>query len=269
MTYQTIEESSQLGSPIELYEFAQGLDSWRYNSSAVDIEYNFKIYKASSIARDRVKGTTDIFKNDISFTFPRSNEFAKQFLGFAAEEVTTVTILRGHADDIAEEYIAYWKGRVVGASASDNEIRVDCESVFTSLKRPGLRAKFEYGCRHTLYSPQCGAGREINSVNGSISDIQGLINISVNAAGSKPDGFYTGGMLQAPDGTLRFIVDHVGIVLTISRPLYSLAVGDDVKVFAGCDHLKTTCKNKFNNLNNFGGFPYIPTVNPFDGNSIG
>jgi hypothetical protein len=33
-------------------------------------------------------------------------------------------------------------------------------------------------------------------------------------------------------------------------------------VTAGCDGLSTTCQNKFNNFNRFGGFLAVPERNP-------
>jgi len=32
---------------------------------------------------------------------------------------------------------------------------------------------------------------------------------------------------------------------------------------AGCDHSVSTCAARFDNLANYGGFPFIPTKNPF------
>ena len=84
----------------------------------------------------------------------------------------------------------------------------------------------------------------------------------------QPDGYYTGGMIVAPDGSARFITAHSGDTVTMARPLASLAGGQTVAIYPGCDHLKETCKNKFNNLDNFGGFPWIPAKNPYSGSSI-
>ena len=42
-------------------------------------------------------------------------------------------------------------------------------------------------------------------------------------------------------------------------------VGQTIVVQAGCDHLPTTCKNKFNNLANFNGFPFVPLEDPHEG----
>lgn len=39
-----------------------------------------------------------------------------------------------------------------------------------------------------------------------------------------------------------------------------IQVGDTATVYAGCDGLRTTCKDKFNNVLNFGGDPYAPSA---------
>ena len=33
----------------------------------------------------------------------------------------------------------------------------------------------------------------------------------------------------------------------------------------GCSKTVSDCKNKFNNISNYGGFPYIPAKNPTQG----
>ena len=47
-----------------------------------------------------------------------------------------------------------------------------------------------------------------------------------------------------------------------------ISLGDDVIAYAGCDKLNSTCHTKFNNIVNFGGFPFIPSDNPFTGTII-
>jgi len=46
-------------------------------------------------------------------------------------------------------------------------------------------------------------------------------------------------------------------VLTQALP-YAPAAGDTFVVYPGCDKSQRTCRLKFNNLANFGGFPYVP-----------
>lgn len=267
MTYATYETSLELGAPIELYEFIQGTQSWRYVSAVDGVTYLTKYYAPSPVKRDRFKQTTDTFKDGLSLAFPRDDAFASQFLGFAPDLVTTVTVLRGHYGDPDVEFQVHWKGRVVGAKTSGSEVVVECESVFTSIRRPGLRARYEYTCRHTLYGRGCNVAAAAHEVSGSVLTLNGLA-IDVAAAALMPDGYYTGGMLTAPSGATRFLVNHTGSTLTLSRLLPELVGGTAVKLYPGCDHLTETCFNKFNNLSNFGGFPFIPSTNPFGGSPV-
>lgn len=268
MSYSAHETSLELGSPIELFEFTQKNKRWFYASCVQDVVFSGQTYTASPIRTSNIKSTPNVFKDGVTLTFPRDNTFANQFIGYPPEDITTITIWRGHYNDAANEYIVYWKGRLVGVKSTGNEIMVECESIFTSIKQPGLRARFEYSCRHVLYGPGCRANREAFKHIGTVQSISGAVNISVSGASLQPNGYYTGGILVAPDDTSRFITGHTGDVVTISRALTTLAGAMSVTIYPGCDHIKETCHNKFNNLDNFGGFPFIPTRNPFDGSSI-
>jgi uncharacterized phage protein (TIGR02218 family) len=268
MSYLTVEQSVQLGRPIELYLFTQGNQKWGFCSAALEVVHGLVTYSPSSIKRDRIKQSTDVFKNGLTITFPLDNKFAHQYIGFAPEEVTTVTIFRNHLTDTSNEFIIYWKGRVVGGSTNEQEIRLDCESVYTSIKRPGLRAKFEYNCRHALYGKGCLLDKENFKYVSTVNSVTGGLVVAVGGATSFADGHFSGGILKAFNGVTRFITAHTDNNITISRPLPELASGQAVTLYPGCDHLRATCKDKFNNLDRYGGFPWIPTRNPFDGSSI-
>ncbi len=268
MTYAAHEDSLEIGTPVELYEFIQGLQRWNYASGSNEVIYLGQTFVPSPVQRDGVKQTTDTFKSPIKLVFPRGDSFASQYLSFAPEEVTTVTIYRGHYGDPDAQFIFYWKGRVVGVQANLNQIEVQCESVFTSIRRPGLRARFEYNCRRTLYAKGCDVNRELHKVQGAIMSITSGLKVDVAEAAIKPDGYYTGGIFLAPGGASRMIVAHTGAQVTLVRPIPGLAAGTTAAIYPGCDHLRETCKNKFGNLDRFGGFPFIPGRNPFDGSSI-
>ena len=63
------------------------------------------------------------------------------------------------------------------------------------------------------------------------------------------------------------MTSHAGSSLTLANPC-ALAVSDAVTLYPGCARNRETCKNKFNNILNFGGWPWIPLRNPFDGRSL-
>jgi hypothetical protein len=58
-----------------------------------------------------------------------------------------------------------------------------------------------------------------------------------------------------------------GGALTIDNIGPGLAVGLVVTAYPGCNRSMTNCI-AFGNLLNYGGQPYIPTVNPMNGNPV-
>lgn len=61
------------------------------------------------------------------------------------------------------------------------------------------------------------------------------------------------------NGVIRTIKNWQNGTISLAQPLPSApANGDTVTVAPGCDKAKSTCLNKFNNLANFRGFPYVP-----------
>ena len=50
-----------------------------------------------------------------------------------------------------------------------------------------------------------------------------------------------------------------GVSLSLMYPLPSaVTTGDGFTVAMGCDHTRGTCQNRFANLANFRGFPFVP-----------
>lgn len=267
MSYDSIDSSVQDGNPIELYDFVCGFDHWRYTSSANTINKGGYDYSPESIRRTNISQSDDITKGSVKITFPLSNSFARSFLNYAPDNLTLLTILRKHLTDSADEYATYWKGRVLKASASGAEVTISCESIFSSLKRQGLRPRFQRTCRHGLYDTHCRVNMASFRLDAVVTSADGR-NLVIGDAASQPNGYYTGGVIRNSDGVWRLIANHVGTAITLSRGFKISPGGTTVSLYPGCDKLKDTCINKFSNLANFGGFPHIPTINPFSGRSI-
>mgnify|MGYP000912059845 FL=1 len=267
MSYIDVETSTASGLPIELYEFARGgVQYWRFNNTDKDVVRSGLTYKTMQVERGKVQQTSDPDKNDLTLTFPRSLQFAVSMLRHSPEEVTTLTIYRGHIGG-GDDFITYWKGRILAVSADGNAITMSLESIFTSMQRYGLRARFEYGCRHSLYAAACGVSEADYKFIGAVSNLDGL-SMEIYGANAQPNGWYTGGVFHWGGHGTRMIASHVGNQLVLNRPLPGLRNGVTVNIYPGCDRRLGTCINKFNNVANFGGFPWIPSRNPFEGSFI-
>lgn len=274
MTYIEYDESVQSGDPINLFLFTRNGVDYRFTDGPLSVVALSETWIAAPISTSAIRQSEDMGRDNIELEFPRDNSFAKTFLSDLIEFPTSVTFYRGYVADPDQEFIVYWKGRISGSTSAGNIIQLTCEPIFTSLRRPGLRARYQRSCRHALYGRGCNVDKDAFKVDADCTAAAGNI-ITVPDAAASPAGYFIGGMVQDSNGVYRFITNHSGSILTLIRPLESLIEDANssagvaaVSLYPGCDHTRTTCENKFNNQLNYGGFPWIPTKNPFGGSSI-
>ena len=269
MTYQQYDESVQDGDPFHLYLFERGSTVFTYTDLAVEYEALSEVWEPVGLISGKVIRDRDFQKSTISIQFPRTNALANSFLFGDLEDRTSVTIYRGYRSDPDQEVIVYWKGRVSGTKTSGQIVTIDCEPILNALRQPGLRSRYTRNCRYALYRRGCNLNQEDFAVAAEATAINGAV-ITVTEAALQADGWYTGGMIKAQDGVLKFIRLHVGDQLTLMSVYDGLveSSGQDIFIYPGCDRLLSTCRDKFDNLNNYGGVPYIPTENPFVGSIV-
>jgi len=245
----------------EVYTFASSVDQI-YNSGTGD-----EFYQKTAIARTEIESKKELTKASVTLEIPLDHPLAKFMLTTYFEQSVTITIF----EDIDGVVSVFWKGRLANIQPSNRSLSLIFESTFTSLRRPGLRATFQRTCRFALY----GKGCNLNPSDFQVSAILSAINsnvLTISEAASQPDGYYVGGMLGAPDGSLSYIIGHVGTSVTVQRVSKSLlsafaltGVTTAILLYPGCDHSRGTCHAKFNNVINYGGFDWIPSKNPFGG----
>lgn len=282
MTYQAKEASLESGQPLYFYEFATSTDTYRFTDSPEDITSQGQLWFSLAITHSEVKSSSEVSKNSLKISFLMATEaFQAQFIGWSPDKLMTFTLFRGHVGEA--EVLTYWKGRLSAVQLDDDTVTITCESIFTSLKRAGVSPRFQRNCRHNLYSTKCGIVREDYALVSLVSSISELV-LTVDEASTESDGYFTGGYIQFGDGTSRQIIAHAGDQITINRASrilsetftssgygngYGLHMGGFyVTLYPGCDRTLATCKDKFNNLLNQGGFKWIPNKNPFGGSSI-
>ena len=262
MSYQNIDTSIHDGEPIELYEFVRGVDVTRMNTGAQDIVDGPFVYRSSPVRRSKTRQGEDPHKDSIKLTLPRGDNFAREYVAEVFEQTTTLTIRRMHRSMTPSEAVVVWKGRIVDTEATGETITITCESVFTSLRRLGLRERFETICRLRLYGERCKANQPSYRVDAEISHHDNYTVLSMMGIGGHENGWFTGGVLEYA-GLRRFIIRHEADVVVLSRRFFSIVAGVEVALYPGCDKSLDTCRNKFDNVDNFGGFPWIPNKDPF------
>jgi uncharacterized phage protein (TIGR02218 family) len=285
MTYSTLESSPSEGRPYFLYQFVEGDQVWRFTSRAIAWTSAGSggaeiTWEPAAIAHGDVVQTSEVERGRLELAWPLSHAFARRFVGPLGSTPVTLTIFRGH-EQVLGETVAHWKGRVVGAEVEGARIMLQAETLFSTLRRAGVRAKYQRLCRHALYGRGCGLDISGFWQTGTVAALGG-VSVNIPEAAAQPDGWLRGGVLRfGPE--LGFVIAHVGALVTLSRPMPLLAsafmdpdldpeTGDplpvQVDLAPGCDLRASTCAGKFANLLNFGGFPEIPGRNPLGGGSI-
>jgi len=262
MSYSSKELSVQDSIPVWLVRFVQGSTTYQYNTCTETLTRLSSSWFAAALILGDIEVTGEIPKSTLSIKLPYNNPLASTFVGYSPDVVTTVTVWRTHYDDT--DVLVCWKGRVLSSVVDGRVVTLNCEPVFTSLKRKGLRRVYQRRCPFAFFERGCNVAPATYKHTLTVTAVAGAV-VTATGAGSY---VLKGGTLQAPDGTIRMIIKQVADVLTLMRPIQSLAVemaehpgGFSVDTFEGCNHDRVACAAK-SNLGNYGGFEGIPDSNP-------
>jgi len=263
-----------VATQVELYRFTeQGSDDiWTVTSADSVQVYGGERYLPVSIDRSGTEIKNDLAKANLTVTLSIDNEMALKWLNDNGELIVGMVIFTKNKAGVTN---VTWKGRLASTIPGATTIQLKFESIFTSLRRPGLRARYQRSCRYTLYGRGCTLDAEDFALTSAVSASPGERTLTCTVASTKPDGFYVGGMLRSPSGAPSYIVDHVGSLIKVQRMSHQLQQSIlagfpfNVKLYPGCDHSRATCNSaKFDNGINYGGFDFIPVKNPTGGSSI-
>lgn len=270
MSFDAIERSTATGRPVELYEFRYGSAKdavYRYTNADSDKTEGGVVYKAIPINRDGYKSSGKTDNATMTIKVSEEADIAELFTAYPPTQPVTVIVRAGHLSDGQKQYLVVWSGRVLSTAKEGNESILTCENTLVSLKRAGLRANWQYGCRHVLYGPGCKASQA------KATRTTTVVRISPSGAIVLPAGwnqdtefaYFKGGMLrwQTDKGTeYRTIRNCTENGISYHGPLRGLEAGMTIAVILGCNHKMNHCQEVHDNILNYGGQPWIPLKNP-------
>jgi len=169
--------------------------------------------------------------------------------------------------------LLWFYGRVAEANIGRSKIALKVKSLMNLLAIQQMpRRLYQASCGHVFGDTMCGydraagknaagasTGNGQGTVTAAVGTTQGLITCTGTVAAIYNEGTVTGAT-GANLGYSRTIANlgngsQIGLFKSF---LYPIAIGDNFTVLPGCDHTASACRNSFNNLPRFGGFPYIP-----------
>lgn len=276
MTYATTLASVFGKSGIWLYEFTRDGTTTRLCSAMSNYTDGSAVtWTAAPVTHTRFRVTSALGRAETEIVFPQSYAFARTYLTDLSYSTNTLTIYHEFKSQSPEERVTKFKGRVIGTRPKFTRLTLIAENRFTENRRKGLSAVMQRPCRHALYHSKDGLGCGLNIASfeaaGSVTALSGNV-ATVSAASSQADGYYSGGVITW-NSKRQMIVKHSGSSLTLLGSLDGLSAAlassgsESVTIAPGCDLTRATCNSRFNNLANFGGFPWM-TESPFDGRTL-
>ncbi len=248
---------------IELYAFESASASFYLTPHEFAVEMGGLRYLSTPLSRSALSLGAEATKTALQLRLPPDHALASHLLSSALSgEVTSITLRVARQSDagVWQPVGTRWLGRVLGIEIADDTAQVACESAQVSLKRIGLRRLYSRQCSHVLYSDACGAAPVSQSAT-----VLSAAGRRVDLVGGTPPALLAalpGGLLQLANGARHMIIGADSVGVELLAPL-QLPAGAVVQLVAGCDHSTAICASRFNNLNNYGGFPHLPNKNPF------
>jgi uncharacterized phage protein (TIGR02218 family) len=266
-TFDTLEKSVESSRPIEVFELTLNSVTYRYTNAEDTLTIGGEDFAPESISRSQLIFGTGASNRSVSITVPRSNGFAQQYYASIPGQPSTARIYRYQRDESPSfnTAVLLFDGLVDTVRASGNgalaEIMVQSEE--TALNRNVPRRTYMSQCNHLLYDGRCQANPSAHNVVGAVTSVSGNVITVTGASASGHD--FTGGYVT-PVSVLdyRLIIAQSGDDLTLLLPFGTDVSGQNVQAFAGCDHIiDSDCALVFDNVENFGGYAFVPNRNIF------
>lgn len=257
------------------FEFASG-EVRHYTSFDIDLAWNGDAYTASGPAFNRSKTRTviglEVDTLDVS-VYPKDTDLLDGLPMIAAARSGAfdgawmrleVAFLDSNFRVIGTDH--RFSGLVADIEPSRTAIQMHVNSALFLLNTQLPRNQYQATCLHALYDGDCGLQRSSWGVAATVGNGSTTTLLQTNLVQALyPDGWFDRGYVLFSNGDLAgtraTIKSHANGNITLLMPLPATpGTGTSFTVYAGCDKSMTTCKNKFNNLINFKGMPFIPVA---------
>lgn len=161
-------------------------------------------------------------------------------------------------------------GTIGKVEHGDNQFRAEIITPSATIQQRPLLETYSPGCRFKLGDERCKIDLSALEVSGSVTGLaiptcpnSSERRVFADSSRTEVNGFFDFGEVTWVTG------DNAGLSVEVKsntdgtfilwKPLPNpIQLGDQYTMRPGCDLSAETCKTKFNNFDNFGGFPHVP-----------
>ncbi len=166
---------------------------------------------------------------------------------------STIELGFGSQNNFTNIY-SFFLGNVISTTFKPNDITLKLAPIAYNLKR-GIGEYFSPNCRAEFGDSKCQINKSAFTFNGQITAVNGRLLTGSHSA--KPVGYFVNGIINFANGNSFRILDDSKGILIATVPNYTINIGDNYNIVAGCNKTLKICSQSFNNVVNFRGEPFI------------
>lgn len=248
-----------LNSFYTLYKISYLTTEKFYTDADHTIIYDRDFYLPAAIKHGDIIRENELNRITLDIMFPIES-WLRRFV-LSAPPYTTRIDLYVYFETNPPEVSQIFSGLInkIGFS-QDNICKIELEEHdILTMRLPKIL--IQPSCNHILFSTGCGLTKASFKTTCTVTDIDTPTDIvSTDLTVFANDELQLGTIEF--EGDKRLICGNTGTHVYLQNPFYDLEIGDTFDVYPGCDKAASTCKDKFSNLTNFLGMPYVPKKNP-------
>lgn len=259
--YKAKEEAVQR-QPAELYHiWRDGGEDWYYTSGDVPIVYGGKKYVPATLSRDSTSYDSQLQVSTMRVQVGYLEDPALEFIATNPIEILWISITKMFRDQDPIEVGVIFIGQILTVSFKGSTAEVNCVGFEHFLKQTVPHWRYQLTCNHAVFDSKCALSKSSYKETTVITLDATKTQLTSADFSGYDDGYFIGGEVIFGIES-RTIIDHVGSVITIMYKMRELVTNDSVDAYPGCDGVVETCRDKYDNILNFLGFPFIPIENP-------
>lgn len=185
---------------------------------------------------------------------------------FDAASISIVTVYMPTYGDTFLGGVIRFSGKITdlqktGRTSAEGSAKPDTYTLNQQMPREVLQP----GCLWVFGDAGCTIDRDAYTFSNSVGPGTNNVIIQPATPFAQPDDYYTQGVIVFTsgrnNGLAASIQKHQNGGLRLIRPmLFPVVEGDTFNATAGCAHTTNACQQKFDNLRNYLGFPFIPNT---------
>ena len=196
--------------------------------------------------------------------------------GFNSDYIDETDLIAGEYDDA--DVVLYWVNwadttqRIIAMAGNLGEVKQNGIEFTAELRSLTHRLsqkvgrKYQRTCDAVFCDSRCKLNPATYTFSGTVDTVSSPSAFTVTGL-AQDDDYFSRGLLTwtsgANAGAKADVRTHTNDGAAVGLDLWTpqvgdIAPGDTFDILAGCKQTADVCKNKFNNLDNFQGFPHMP-----------